>query len=846
MASNPPSSWTVLKLGGTSVSAVTHWDHVAVELRQRLAAGERVLVVQSALAGVTDRLEKLLAATDDGARAALLDELGERHRRLAADMAVDAQDALEARMARIVRLVTGASLIGEVTPRVRAEVLAHGELMASELGAGYLNAVCDTAHDEALGARLAKGGPLKLTQGYIADNARGETVVLGRGGSDTSGAYFAAKLGAKLLEIWTDVPGMYTADPRLVGQARLLKHLDYDEAQEIASTGAKVLHPRCLEPARRHRIPLVIRCTPDPGAPGTRIGAEAADAGGRVKAVSVRRGVTLVSMETVGMWQQVGFLADAFACFKRHGLSVDLVSTSETCVTASLDDAANAISDAQLEALAHDLTALCRPRVIRGCAAVSVVGRRMRANLHRLAPALDLFEEREVFLVSQAANDLNFTFVVEDAAAERAAKALHALLIPQGEEDGSFGPRWDARAQLPTRVQPWWSRKRDALLALAAEATPRYVYDAGALDAAVGELKTLRAVDRVLYAMKANAQPDLLRRLHAAGVGFECVSPGELARVRELFPELISTPPLPAKGAAPRSGAGDSPSVLFTPNFAPRAEYRAALAMGITVTLDNLYALEHWGEDFAEREVFLRVDPGHGAGHHRHVRTAGTLSKFGIPLDELDRAAAAAARHRVKVTGLHMHLGSGIVDADAWRTAGARLAAAAERFPEIRVLDLGGGLGVPDRPGGTALDLARLDAGLAEIKSARPDVGLWLEPGRYLVARAGVLLARVTQRKGKGAELYVGIDAGMNSLLRPALYGAHHEIVNLTRLDAEPSETATVVGPICESGDVLGRDRRLPRCEEGDVMLIADAGAYGAAMASRYNLREPAAEILLE
>jgi diaminopimelate decarboxylase/aspartate kinase len=140
----------------------------------------------------------------------------------------------------------------------------------------------------------------------------------------------------------------------------------------------------------------------------------------------------------------------------------------------------------------------------------------------------------------------------------------------------------------------------------------------------------------------------------------------------------------------------------------------------------------------------------------------------------------------------------------------------------------------------------KFESGLAELKRARPDLALWLEPGRFLVARAGVLLTRVTQRKGKAGELYVGVDAGMNSLIRPALYGAHHEILNLTRLEQAATETATVVGPICESGDVLGRDRRLPPCQEGDVLLIADAGAYGAAMASGYNLRAPAVEVVLD
>jgi diaminopimelate decarboxylase/aspartate kinase len=163
----------------------------------------------------------------------------------------------------------------------------------------------------------------------------------------------------------------------------------------------------------------------------------------------------------------------------------------------------------------------------------------------------------------------------------------------------------------------------------------------------------------------------------------------------------------------------------------------------------------------------------------------------------------------------------------------------------VRVLNLGGGLGVPERPGRAALDLAALDAALGGFRVAHPQFELWLEPGRYLVAAAGVLLARVTQLKGKGELRYVGVATGMNSLIRPALYGAWHEIVNLTRLAETPAQLYTVVGPICESGDVLGHDRLLPTCREGDVLLIATAGAYGAAMASHYNLREPAPQLVL-
>lgn len=851
--------WIVIKLGGTSVSRRRNWDNALVEVRAHLAAGKRVLLVQSALSGMTDALGRLLAASDAASAETELAAIEERHREFAAELEVDVRAALAPHLARLQRLVSGARLTGEITPRLQAEVMACGEFMASALAAPYLqacgvpatwadardflvsvpqpnqsatarrlSAVCAHDPDPALVTRLAALGDVVLTQGFIARDAEGATVLLGRGGSDTSAAYMAAKLQAERLEIWTDVPGLFSADPREVPSARLLQELGYDEAQEIATSGGKVLHPRCIEPVRRAGIPLHVRHTPDPKLPRTVIGA-GAPGPARVKAIAVRRGVVLVSMETPGMWQQVGFLADAFACFKRHGLSVDLVSTSETCVTASLDPLANAAPEGVLEALLADLGALCRPRLIEGCAAVSLVGRDIRANLHRLAPVLELFEERRVHLTSQAANDLNLTFVVDEADAARLVKELHALLIPVGESDGLFGPAWQALHAPPPAAAAlaWWRCRREALMEEAGRGTPCYVYDAASVREAVAELRGLSAVDRLLYAMKANSHPGLLKLMHEECVGFETVSPGELAALRSLLPQL---PPS---------------ELLFTPNFAPREEYAQALALGIQLTLDNLHPLREWPELFRGRELFLRLDTGAGAGHHRHVRTAGEASKFGIPLTELDEAHALTAAAGARITGLHAHVGSGILDAELWCGHALRLAQMSADFPDVQVLDMGGGLGVPERPGQPGLDLARLGAGLAAVKRAHPRLRLWLEPGRYLVARAGVLLARATQIKGKGEHRYLGVDAGMNSLIRPALYGAHHEIVNLSRPDEAASSRYTVVGPICESGDVLGRDRLLPETREGDVLLVADTGAYGHAMASRYNLREPARELLL-
>jgi diaminopimelate decarboxylase/aspartate kinase len=289
----------------------------------------------------------------------------------------------------------------------------------------------------------------------------------------------------------------------------------------------------------------------------------------------------------------------------------------------------------------------------------------------------------------------------------------------------------------------------------------------------------------------------------------------------------------------------DPDRVLFQPNFAAPSEYADAFERGVHVTVDNVQPLAEHPDVFAGEEIFVRVDPGQGHGHHKKVRTAGAQSKFGVVPDDLDRLREAADRAGATVVGLHAHVGSGVTEERTWANLLDLLASLAADFPDVRTINVGGGLAVPEQSGGRPLDLDALENTLGDAADRHPQYDLWMEPGRYAVAEAGVLLARVTQTKTKGTVRYVGLDTGMNSLLRPALYGAHHEIVNLSRLDEPPSLTADVVGPICESGDVLGHDRRLPPTEPGDTLLVATTGAYGASMSNNYNLRPPASEYLL-
>ena len=856
----PESPWVVMKFGGRSVATAENWHVMASLIEARLAESVTPFVCHSALAGVSNALIELLdAAKTDSDTDLLHERIVTQHAVLAEALGIDS-GILDEQFETLRELIAGARLVREVSHATHARVLATGELAATRLGAAFLQARGLTVHwtdarqlltstdseaqsersrwlsarcefdaDQGLQELLGGQGGIVLTQGFIANNSEGETVLLGRGGSDTSAAYFAARLQARRLEIWTDVPGFFSTDPRSVPSARLIRSLHYREAQEIASAGGGILHPRSITPVRRTRIPLFLKCTAHPEWEGTTVSDAVGDDTPQLKAIAHRGGITLISMESMEMWQQVGFLADVFERFRQHGISVDLISTSESNVTVSIDMIANVTDDSAIAGLVEDLESLCRVTVIRDCAAIALVGRRIRTILHDLAPVLEVFEEHKVHLVTQAANDLNLTFVVNSEHAYRLVQRLHDLLVDKFE-GGVFGPTWiqfSAGPEADTRPQPWWLERRAELLEIAGRMGTAYVYERASIERAIGSLTELASVDAVFYAMKANAHPEILALVDEHGVNFECVSRGEIEHVLECFPDL------------------DRRRILFTPNFAERREYEWALEQGVWLTLDNLFPLRHWGRLFAGREVFIRIDTGQGRGHHEHVRTAGAHSKFGVPLFEIDELAELVEHADARVVGLHAHTGSGVLNPDAWLDTGRTLATLVNTFPDVRYVDIGGGLGIPEKPGQRPLDLGGLDRALGEVRALCGERQIWLEPGRFIVAQAGVLLTRVTQTKGKGNVQYVGVNTGMNSLIRPALYGAYHDIVNLSRLGEAAASLVTVVGPICETGDRLGSDRLMPAAEEGDVLLVANAGAYGRVMSSNYNLRPPASEVVI-
>lgn len=471
-AVSDPHPWVVLKFGGTSVSSLACWETIAKVVRRRLDEGYRPLVVCSALSQVSNQLEAALStALEGGDPAKPLAALWARHEELAADLGLEAQPLLEQDLAECERLLRGVSLVREASPRLRAEISSCGELLSTQLGAAwlrgqgiatcrvdarellqaetdfdrppeaqYLSATCPHGQSEHLKRRLSEvREPVVLTQGFIARAPDGGTALLGRGGSDTSAAYLAAGVGAERIEIWTDVPGIYSADPRRVKGARRLLRLGYAEAAEITTRGAKVLHPRCLDPARQADIPIHIRCTQDPDADGTVIdrGAEGDDAS--AIAIATRGGMTILNLEVEGSWQQVGLLAEITGCFARHGYSIDAIASSPTRITVALDPAANPQDAAAREGLLDELGRLAKLDVVEPVASVSLIGTHLTTVLHHLPSLFEcLGGQEDIYLMAHAANDRSLTFVVSESAGDVIVPRLHDDLVAAWEGDAGI------------------------------------------------------------------------------------------------------------------------------------------------------------------------------------------------------------------------------------------------------------------------------------------------------------------------------------------------------------------------------------------------------------------------
>lgn len=371
--------------------------------------------------------------------------------------------------------------------------------------------------------------------------------------------------------------------------------------------------------------------------------------------------------------------------------------------------------------------------------------------------------------------------------------------------------------------------------------TPLWVYDAATVRARIAEL---RAFDTIRFAQKANSNLHLLRLMREEGVVVDAVSLGEIER---------------ALAAGFTVGSGSASGIVFTADVIDRATLARVSAEGIPVNAGSVDMLHQLGSASPGHRVWLRINPGFGHGHSNKTNTGGEHSKHGIWHADLPLALAAIRQHGLQLVGLHMHIGSGVDYSHLQTVCDAMVDLAARVDLPIQAISAGGGLSIPYRDGDSRIDTAHYhalwQAARRRIEAARGHaIHLEIEPGRYLVAEAGVLLAEVRATKTMGSRFFVLVDAGFNELARPAMYGAHHEITVLAADGvARPSLPTVVAGPLCESGDVFTQaeggvvlSRELPRAEVGDLLVFHDAGAYGASMSSNYNSRPLTAEVLVD
>lgn len=361
--------------------------------------------------------------------------------------------------------------------------------------------------------------------------------------------------------------------------------------------------------------------------------------------------------------------------------------------------------------------------------------------------------------------------------------------------------------------------------------SPLYVYDAAKIGQQIENMKAAfpGMKLKIKYACKSLTNISILKLVRAKGAELDTVS------IQEVHLGLK---------------AGYKPEeILFTPNCVSIDEIKAAVKLGVMINIDNISILEQFGDEYHDTvPVFIRLNPHIMAGGNKKISTGHVDSKFGISIFQLRHLHRVIESNHIKVIGLHVHSGSDILDAEVFLRGAEVLFEAAMDFPDLKFIDFGSGFKVAYRDGDVTTDIQELGVQLSKaFKDFCKDYGrkleIWFEPGKYIVSEAGYFLARTNVIKTTPATVFVGVEAGLNHLIRPMMYDSYHEIVNISNINGA-KRIYTIVGYICET-DTFGLDRKLDEVHEGDIIAIKNAGAYGFMMASNYNSRPRPAEVLI-
>lgn len=362
--------------------------------------------------------------------------------------------------------------------------------------------------------------------------------------------------------------------------------------------------------------------------------------------------------------------------------------------------------------------------------------------------------------------------------------------------------------------------------------TPLYVYDAQRIRNQYQKLVDAfgKSDVQVFYACKALTNVNVLKVLNALGSGVDCVSINEV--------KMALTAGVPAD------------KIIFTPNSVALEEYLEATALKVNINIDNLNLLESFGKHFGSSyPVIVRLNPHIMAGGNIKISTGHIDSKFGISVDQVDQIIAIRKSTGIQVKGLHLHTGSEIKDAEVFIKGLDLILGLSEHFPEMSIVDLGGGFKVPYKEGEVGTDMQLLGEKMAETLQAHTSktgktFKVWFEPGKYLVSECGYFLVKANILKQGPSRTFVGVNSGFNHLIRPMLYDAYHKISNISNPGGE-LKTYNVVGNICET-DTFAWDRELNEVRPNDILLFNNAGAYGFEMSSRFNSRARPAEVLAD
>jgi bifunctional diaminopimelate decarboxylase / aspartate kinase len=809
--------WTVLKYGGSSLT-YNGFNNIIRRIEE-LDDNDKVVIVLSAIKGVTDLLLEAIDGKIDN-----ISKIKEIHLKFLKSLNIepyyDIKKMFEELEINVVQNKRKAITYGELlSTSILATFLqernikdflmlyagkfikAENENIDDDI---FLN--CKYTGDINLFNNIAKKRII-ITQGFLANTPSNKICLLGRGGSDTSASIIANMLNAKILEIWTDVNGMYTADPNKINNTMVIPNIGYEQAQELAAMGAKVLHPYCIIPCQAKNIPIKIKNTHNYDSITSTIIHKTTEYYNKLYAITDQDEVTVFNIKSLNMWNNYGFVYDIFERFSKNSIDINIITTSQFMISATTDDK----NITKLVAIKTDLEKTYSVEMIQNCTIISVVGDSIKIQPY-LPDAIEISKKyKNINMIHYSANDLSMSFVLPTISALDLLEELHNKLI------ANVNPTDDSN----NIKNKWWYLQIEKVYDAIKSKDSIYLYDLNFIEKKLKYIREeLPVVKKIFYAMKANNHQLIINKMADNNIGFECVSIEEVNYLRFIL--------------------GIKNEIIFTPNFCKISEYEKCFKIdNITIIVDNIEVIKNNFTIFENKEIALRVDLNHGEGHHKSVITEGKRAKFGCPIEEIIKIKDLLEEKKINIIGLHSHRGSGIQDYNSWFNTACKLLKLSKEFNSIQWIDLGGGFGIDDiKP----INFKELNRKLEELKT---DIDIYIEPGRYLVSDGGVLVSKVNQIKKKENFTYIGISTGMNSLIRPSLYGSYHKIHNISKILEERNKIYNIVGPICETGDIIGSNRLLPETKEDDLILIENTGAYGHVMSSNYNMRIPAEEIIL-